>query len=104
MVDIERPRDGGAAINCSQMASRHFSISAALVGAAGLCSSGVAACFAEASAVRISAVFGAGGVGGETCTAAGRGALGIGGAGTSDSGAAGIPCSTFFGFGAAMNE
>src|SRR5215469_612034 len=31
---MERPRDGGAAISCSQMASRHFSMSACAVGGA----------------------------------------------------------------------
>src|SRR6202008_3522430 len=31
-VDIERPRDGGAAMSCSQIAARHFSTSAASVG------------------------------------------------------------------------
>src|ERR1700690_4343709 len=35
IVDIERPREGGAAINCSQIASRHLSASAAPVGEAG---------------------------------------------------------------------
>src|SRR4029077_14007659 len=80
-VDIERPREGGAAINCSQIASRHFSASAAAVGLAGASAAdfadlladgdGAGACAAGASGVAFaSAFFGMGGV---TCTAAAGG-------------------------------
>src|ERR1700735_360981 len=83
-VDIERPREGGAAISCSQIPSRHFSISAVLVAGTGpslaafagwLTAGGILGGFGAGrfASLPAFAFFGAGALAGDTCTAAGAG-------------------------------
>jgi len=62
MVDMERPREGGSAISCSQIDSRHFSLSSAPVGGAGASVTGFSVLSAgvEAFAAIAGAVFSAG--------------------------------------------
>ena len=84
-VDIERPRDGGAAISCSQIASKHFSESTVPVGGTGAwapawpdCSVAdvFAAVVAEGfSAVAASIFFDVGASDGDVFGAVARGAL-----------------------------
>src|SRR5271156_7205085 len=92
MVDMERPREGGSAISCSQMDSRHFSLSRAPAGGAAASADGCAALSVDAdepagfgesdfSAAGALDCFGAGGIVGVTWTVAAGGGTGAAGSG-----------------------
>src|SRR5580658_10703984 len=90
MVDMERPREGGSAMSCSQIDSRHFSLSREPAGCAAASADGCAALSAVAaelagfgesdfSAAGALDCFGAGGIGRVTWTAAAGGVTGCAG-------------------------